>query len=79
MFSKGIAVNCLVSRKEGNHMSKTTKSTCIFYDEKEKRSNNGLACQILKGLYHTRAGTEKKCVCEGPNCSFYKEQDSEEG
>ena len=49
------------------------KSACIHYDESEKRTNDGLPCRILKGRYHTKTGTERKCVCTGRECSFYKE------
>lgn len=48
------------------------KTTCVFYDEEEKRLNDGLPCRILKGRYHTKTGTERKCVCTGRECSFYK-------
>ena len=55
------------------------KSACIYYDEAEKRLNDGLPCLILKGRYHTVTGTERKCVCTGRECSFYKEANDKIG
>lgn len=37
----------------------TDKTSCIHYDEAEKRLNDGLPCRILKGRYHTKTGTGK--------------------